>query len=128
MIDLRPTVVFADDSLPMLEAACAILRPTYNVVKLATNGQEAVRWVMELHPDLAVLDICMPDMDGFAVARTLNQAGSSTRILFLTEIEDEDYIREARHISYGYVLKRRLASDLVAALASATTGSFFLSR
>lgn len=128
MIDLRPTVVFADDSVPMLEAACSILRPKYNVVKLVTNGQEAVRWVMELSPDLAVFDICMPDMDGFAAARLLNQAGSRTRVLFLTEIEDEDYIQEARLISYGYVLKRRLASDLVAALASATTGLFFLSR
>jgi len=67
-------------------------------------------------------------MDGLAAARALHQAGSSTRILFLTEIEDEDYLQEARLIAYGYVLKRRLASDLVAALASAKTGDFFLSR
>lgn len=128
MIDWRPTVVFADDNLKMLGAACALLEPTYNVVKLATGGKEAVRWVMKLQPDLAVLDICMPDMNGLAAARTLNQAGTKTRILFLTEIEDEDYIREARLIAYGYVLKRRLACDLVPALASASAGSFFLSQ
>lgn len=128
MIDLRPTVVFADDHLSMLEAACALLEPAYNVVKLTTSGREAVQWVMKLRPDLAVLDICMPDLDGLAAARALNRAGTNTRILFLTEIEDEDYIREARLLAYGYVLKRRLACDLVAALASASSGSFFLSR
>jgi len=112
----------------MLGIACALLEPTYNVVKFATSGREAVRWVIELRPDFAVLDICMPDMDGFAAARSLNQAGTSTRILFLTEIEDEDYVREARLIAHGYVLKRRMACDLVPALASATAGSFFLSH
>jgi DNA-binding NarL/FixJ family response regulator len=128
LIDSRPTVVFADDHLPVLEAARALLQPTYNITKLTTNGKEAVQWVIKLRPDLAVFDICMPDMDGFSAARALSQAGIKTRILFLTEIEDEDYIREARLLSYGYVLKRRMACDLIPALASASSGSFFLSR
>ncbi len=127
MSDSRPTVVFADDHLLTLEAACALLKFGYNVVKVTTSGKEAVQWVMKLHPDLAVFDICMPDMDGLAAARALNQIGTNTRILFLGETEDEDYIREARHLAYGYVLKRRLACDLVPALASAASGSFFLS-
>ena len=128
MIDSRPTVVFADDHLQVLETARALLQPTYNVAKLITSGEQAVQWIIKLRPDLAVLDICMPDVDGFSAARTINQAGTNTRILLLTELEDEDYIREARLLSYGYVLKRRLASDLVPALISASSGTFFLSR
>ncbi len=128
MSDSRPTIVFADDHLPMLAAACALLQPAYNVVKLATSGKDAVEWVIKLQPDLAIFDICMADLDGFAAARALNQAGVVTRVLFLTEIEDEDYIREARLVAYGYVLKRRLASDLLPALVSATAGSFFVSE
>ena len=128
MSDSRPTIVFADDHLPMRSAACTLLQPAYNVLKLATSGKEAVEWVIKLRPDFAVFDICMADLDGFAAARALNQAGAPTRVLFLTEIEDEDYVREARHIAYGYVLKRRLASDLLPALVSATAGSFFLSQ
>jgi DNA-binding NarL/FixJ family response regulator len=126
--DLRQTVVFADDHLGILEAACALLQPAYNVVGLPTGGKEAVQWIMKLRPDLAVLDICMPDIDGFAAARTLNLAGTRTRILFVTEIEDEDYIREARVLAYGFVLKRRLALDLVPALSSASVGMFYLSE
>jgi DNA-binding NarL/FixJ family response regulator len=128
VIDCRPTVVFADDSHMMLEAACALLQPTYNIVKLATNGREAVLWVMKLRPDLAVLDICLPEIDGIAAARKLIEAGTSTRIVLISPIRDEDYIHEARLIAHGYVLKRRLASDLAPALASATAGSFFLSQ
>lgn len=128
MLDSRHTVVFADDHLPMLQAACALLEPTYNVVRSTTSGKEAVQWVIKLRPDLAVLDICMPDLDGLAAARELNRAGMNTRILFLAEMEDEDYVREARLLAYGYVLKRRLACDLLPALASAASGSFFLSR
>ena len=128
LIDCRPTVVFADDSLIMLEAACALLRPTHNVVKLVTDGKEAVLWVMKLRPDLAVLDICLPEIDGIAAARKLNEAGTSTRVILIAPIKDDDYIHEARLIAHGYVLKRRLASDLVPALASAIAGSFFLSQ
>jgi DNA-binding NarL/FixJ family response regulator len=126
--DSRQTIVFADDHLGILEAAYALLQPAYNVVRAATGGKEAVHWIMNLRPDLAVLDICMPDLDGFAAARTLNLAGTRTRILFVTEIEDEDYIREARILVYGFVLKRRLALDLVPALSSASAGTFFLSE
>jgi DNA-binding NarL/FixJ family response regulator len=128
LIDCRPTVVFADDSLRMLEAGCALLRPTYHVVKLATDGKQAVLWVMKLQPDLAVLDICLPEMDGIAAARKLNEAGTNTRVILIAQIKDDDYIREARLIAHGFVLKRRLASDLVPALASAAAGSFFMSQ
>ena len=124
----RPTVVFADDNLKVTELACALLSSTYRVLKVASDGEEAVRWICELTPDFAILDISMPKIDGIRVARELQRAGISTRIIFLTLIEDEDYVQEARLIGHGYVLKRRLSSDLIPALASAQNNSFFCSR
>jgi DNA-binding NarL/FixJ family response regulator len=128
LTDCRPTVVFADDNLRVTEAACTLLSSAYEIVRVAADGEEAVRWIQELKPDFAVLDISMPKVDGIAVARQLRQSGSSTRVVFVTLIDDEDYIQEARLVGHGYVLKRRLAFDLLIALASARDGSFFCSK
>jgi DNA-binding NarL/FixJ family response regulator len=128
LIDNRPTVVFADDNDKVIETACALLSSTYKVVKVAADGEDAVRWICELEPDFAVLDISMPKMDGIRVARRLLQAGISTRVVFVTLIDDEDYVQEAKLVGHGYVLKRRLSFDLLKALACARAGSFFCSR
>jgi DNA-binding NarL/FixJ family response regulator len=126
--DSRPTVVFADDNHKVTEAACTILTPAYKVVSLAADGEEAVRSIRELEPDFAVLDISMPKMDGISVARKLQQTGSKTLVVFVTLIDDEDYMEEARSVGHGYVLKRRLSFDLLKALASARNGMFFCSQ
>jgi DNA-binding NarL/FixJ family response regulator len=128
LTDYRPTVVFADDNIRVTEAACTILGSAYEIVRVVADGEEAVRWIRELEPDFAVLDISMPKVDGITVARQLRQAGSSTRVVFVTLIEDDDYMEEARLVGHGYVLKRRLAFDLLIALASARDGSFFCSQ
>jgi DNA-binding NarL/FixJ family response regulator len=124
----RPTVVFADDNLKVIDIACALLSATYRIVKVAVDGEEAVRCIRELKPDFAVLYISMPKMDGIKVARQLQLAGLSTRVIFVTVIEDEDYLQEAQLVGYGYVLKRRLTLDLLRALASARDGLFYSSR
>jgi DNA-binding NarL/FixJ family response regulator len=128
LTNFRPTVVFADDNIRVTEAACALLSSAYEIVRVASDGEEAVRWIRELEPDFAVLDISMPKIDGITVARKLKQSGSSTRVVFVTVIDDEDYMQEARLVGHGYVLKHRLALDLFIALAWARDGSFFCSR
>jgi CheY-like chemotaxis protein len=124
----RPTVVFADDSHKVIDVACALLGAEYCVVKVAVDGEEAVRWICELRPDFAVLDISMPKLDGIGVARYLRRSGIRTRVVFVTLIEDEDYLEEAQLVGHGYVLKRRMASDLLPALAHARDGLFFCSQ
>jgi DNA-binding NarL/FixJ family response regulator len=124
----RPTVIFADDNLKVTEIACTLLSAAYTVIRVAVDGEEAVRSICELKPDFAVLDISMPKIDGIRVARQLRQAGLCTRVIFLTLIDDEDYLQEAQSISYGYVLKRRLTLDLLGALKSARDGLFYCSR
>src|ERR1700679_2662932 len=86
----RPTVIFADDNLKVREIACTLLSATYTVVKVAVDGEEAVRSICELQPDFAVLDHSMPKMDGIRVARQLRQAGLCTKVAFVTLTVDED--------------------------------------
>jgi len=128
LTESRPTVVFADDNLKVTEVACALLNPAYEVVKVAADGEEAIRSILELEPDVAVLDISMPKMDAITVARQLQRVHSNTRVVFLTLINDDDYIQVAKSVGHGYVLKRRLSSDLLTALTSARDGSFFCSQ
>jgi DNA-binding NarL/FixJ family response regulator len=125
VIDHRPTIVLADSSLKVLSAACALIEPSYSVLKMTTMAEEAVSWAMKLSPDLAVIEICMPKMSGIAAARMLNLAGIRTRIVLTADIPDDDYLREARAVALGYVLKRRLAIDLVPALEAAVQGLGF---
>ncbi|WP_158791759.1 response regulator transcription factor [Granulicella sp. L60] len=123
----RPTVVFADDNAKVIQTACTLLDSAYNLLKVAVDGEEAIRCIRELKPDFAVLDISMPKINGIAVARQLYEAGCTTRVVFVTLIDDEDYMREARLVGYGYVLKRRMSFDLLTALSSARDGVFFCS-
>lgn len=125
MPDNRPTVVFADDNVKVTQIACTLLNSAYKVIRVAVDGEEAVRCIRELKPDFAVLDISMPKLDGIAVARQLSESGSNTLVVFVTLIDDDDYVREARSVGHGYVLKRRLALDLLTALSYAGQGRFF---
>jgi len=128
LIDNRPTVVFADDNAKVVAIACSLLNSTYRVVRVAADGEEAARCIQALKPDFAILDISMPKLDGITVARQLHESGSSTLVIFVTLIEDEDYMQEARLVAHGYVLKRRITFDLLSALSSARQGQFFCSH
>lgn len=125
---MRPTMVLASDSPAVVEAVSSMMRPAYNIIQVAVTGPDALSKILGLRPNLAIVDMCMPELDGIAVARKLSRAGSNTRIVLLTQFEDEDYIAEARAIAYGYVFKRRLHTDLPLAVESAISGAFFLSH
>jgi DNA-binding NarL/FixJ family response regulator len=128
LIDSRPTIVFADDNAKVARVACSLLDSAYKVVKVAADGEEAARSIRDLKPDFAVLDISMPKIDGITLARQLHESGSNTLVVFVTLIDDEDYMREARLVGQGYVLKRRLSFDLLTALSAARNGQFFCSH
>jgi DNA-binding NarL/FixJ family response regulator len=123
-----PTVVLADDSPLVIETLLALLRPHYNVVRIAKDGQDALSWIAKLRPDLAILDFCTPVLNGITVARKLKHAGISTRVILISQIEDDDYIEEARDIVHGFVFKRRILNDLPLALAAAARDCFYVSR
>jgi len=116
----RIRVLLADDHEAMLDRVTRLLATEFNVVGTATDGQQALDAARELKPDVLVLDISMPVMNGIETARRLTEAGAKTRIVFLTVHDDPDFAREALEAgAQGYVVKQRIASDLVAAIKKA---------
>ncbi len=123
----RIRVVLADDHEAMLERVAGLLRTECDVVGTVTDGQQALEAARELKPDVLVLDISMPVINGIETAHRLREAGDQTRIVFLTVHDDADFAREAMAAgALGYVIKQRIASDLVTAIKDAHIGRSFL--
>jgi DNA-binding NarL/FixJ family response regulator len=128
MADARPTVVVADDHARLLEEISKLLTPEYNILANVSNGLMAVDAVRRFNPDIAVLDIAMPELDGLGAAREMRQSSCGTKIVFLTLYEDEDYISAALETGVlGYVLKCFMHSDLIPAIENALAGNVFIS-
>ena len=125
-----PKVLLVDDSEQTLARATTVLSAGHGcvVVGTATNGCQALEAAAALNPDVVVLDISMPDMNGFELAQGLAAAGSTARLVFLTVHEEEELILAARNAgAMGYVVKTRLASDLGLAVREAHAGRAFQS-
>jgi len=124
----RPTVVIADDHVGILERISGLLMADYDIVATVTNGRKAVEAVAQFSPDIAVLDIAMPELDGLGAAREVKQMWCNTRIIFLTVHADKDYVHAALETgASGYVLKSCMQSDLIHAIRHALAGHVFVS-
>jgi DNA-binding NarL/FixJ family response regulator len=125
-MSLRPRILLADDHDGIRETAQRLLRTEFEVVGAVSNGRAAVDATLTLAPDLVVLDIMMPEMDGFQAAREMRRRGSQTRVIFLTLQWDEGYVAAAQESGgLAYVLKSRMSSDLIPAVSNALAGSPF---
>jgi two-component system, NarL family, nitrate/nitrite response regulator NarL len=122
------TAVLADDHAAVLENVSRCLSTICEVVAAVRDGSAAVEAIIRLRPDIAVLDIAMPELDGIGVAREVKLKGSHTKVVFLTVQEDEDYISAALESgALGYVLKGRMRLDLPQAIEHAVAGVIFVS-
>jgi DNA-binding NarL/FixJ family response regulator len=122
-----PTVVIADDNREMLKALASLLQPSYRIVFQAEDGGGALRAIQTHQPELAILDISMPVMNGLEVARQLRAAHSPTKVVFFTLLTSIEFIEEARRCANGFVNKLSLSRDLYLALDAALRGEFFVS-
>lgn len=123
-----PRVFLADDLQDIGERVKELLKKDFDIVGSAQNGQEAIQAATVLNPDLLVLDISMPGLDGIQVASRLRESGCKSKVVFLTMHEDRDYVEAAFSVgALGYVVKSRIASDLIPALQSALRGQKFTS-
>jgi DNA-binding NarL/FixJ family response regulator len=123
----RPRVLLVDDHRSMLDRVSAMLADDFDIAGLATDGSQAVDVAHRVAPDVIVLDVNMPGLDGFRTKRALEQAGSRAPVVFLSMVDADDHIDEAfRCGGRGYVLKSRVASDLAGALDQVLHGRVFV--
>jgi len=121
-------VFLVDDNGDVLTDLRDELSHEFQIAGTAENGEEAVREVLRLDPDVLVLDLNMPVMNGLQVASLVHEKHQRTKILFLTIHEEPEYISAAFSAgACGYVTKRRLASDLPLAIREVFDGRNFLS-
>ena len=124
----RPRVLLADDHPAILALTAAVLAGECLVVGTVGNGCELLAEAERLHPDLIVLDITMPGLDGIEAARQLRRSPRPARLVFLTVHEDADFARAALDAGgLGYVVKARLATDLLPAIRAALADCRFIS-
>jgi DNA-binding NarL/FixJ family response regulator len=122
-------VVLADDHLEIIAKVRGVLGEEFEVVESVGNGDQAVKAVLALDPDVLVTDISMPLLNGLQAARRIQNANSRVKIIFLTIHEDRDFIAAAFSAgAMGYVTKRRLSVDLVVAIQEVLKGHTFVSN
>lgn len=122
-------IVLADDHVLVRQGLKSLLeREGYQVVAEASDGQEAVRHVESLQPDIAIMDISMPTLNGVNAAREMSGSSPRTKTILLTQHDESQYIREALEAGVrGYVLKNQVASDLLLAIRQVSRGQVYLS-
>jgi len=121
-------IFIADDQEEMLNTIANTLKDEFQVVGFAGNGRELLERVPLLKPEIVVLDIFMPLVNGIEAAFRLKAAGCSAGMVFVTVNEDKDFVEAAMAVgARGYVLKPHLATDLVPAVQSALRDGVFLS-
>lgn len=122
-------ILLADDHEPILSQVSALLKDEFEVVAAVNNGRDALREVQRLDPDVLVLDISMPVLDGLQAATRLKSMPVRTKVVFLTVHEDEDYIAAAFAAgASGYVIKSNVTTDLVRAIHDVLHGRSYVSK
>lgn len=129
MMPPRLRVFIADDHPVVLAGMKALLTADagLEVVGEARDGRTALRLAVELKPDVAVLDLSMPGLNGVEIARQLSEDCPTCKVLALTVHEDGAYLRQLLEVgAVGYVLKRSAADELLRALHVVATGGVYL--
>jgi DNA-binding NarL/FixJ family response regulator len=117
-LDHTPTVVIVDDH-PSFRAVAQMVLETdgFAVVGTASDGESGVAATLRLSPDLVLLDVELPDIDGFAVAERLRRAGSTSQIVLASSRDGSDFgSRVAESGARGFVTKAELTGDAIRAL------------
>lgn len=122
-------ILIADDHGVMRAGLRAVLEDEtgYEVVGEAVNGEEAIQLAAELLPDIVLLDIGLPSVDGIEATRRIRKISPQVRVLILTVYEEERLLREAiRAGASGYIIKRAVEEELIAGIQAVSRGDMYI--
>jgi DNA-binding NarL/FixJ family response regulator len=123
----NPRVLLADDHRVVAEGLRGLLEPQFEVVGIVADGRELLAAVKALDPDVVVLDVSMPALNGIDAARILRDARSRAKIVFLTMHREVAYAARALDAgASGFVLKHSAPSELVTAIEEALKGRTYI--
>jgi DNA-binding NarL/FixJ family response regulator len=125
----KTRITLSDDHPIMLAGLRNLIEaePDFELVGEATNGTAALKLIREQKPDVAILDISMPELNGIMVARKLAEEMPQVKLMVLTLHEDRAYLRQALDVGVrGYVLKRSAAENLVQAIRAVVVGGLYV--
>src|SRR3954471_25035084 len=123
----RPRVLLADDHWLVREAFAQLLEPGCDVVGAVPDGRALLAAARELRPDIVVLDIAMPSLNGLDAARQLLRLMPEVKVIFLTVSEDPDLAAEAfRAGASGFLLKNSAASELIKCIQEVSQGRSYV--
>lgn len=124
----KARLVIADDHSIVLEAYRQLLEPEYTVVGTASNGMELLEIAPRLSPNIILLDISMPILNGLDVARQLKAAVPQAKLIFVTMMSEPFYITQAFAMgASAYVLKQSASTELLSALSAALKNQRYVS-
>ena len=122
----RTRVLIVDDQKLFAESLRYVLQyraEDLEIVGLASSGREALEMVRSLHPDIVLMDVRMPEMDGVQATRVLHEMHPGVKILMLSTFQDDDYVRQAmRHGAVGYLLKNIAPDEVARAIRAVMAG------
>ncbi len=128
LMKIRKRILVADDHAGMQQRVSNLLESQFEVVAIVNDGLAAIEATARLKPDLVLLDVLMPQMDGIRAAQELKRKGCKAKVVFLSVQQDAEYVDAAFESgAMGYVFKSRMHSDLVWALDRALAGEVFVS-
>lgn len=122
-------ILLVDDHAIFRDSICALLGlgEDFEIVGEASEGNESIKKTQELAPDVILMDIAMPGMDGLEATRRINEENSGVKVLALTQYDNKEYVLSAiKAGAAGYIPKRALGSELVSAIRAVHKGDSFL--
>lgn len=123
----KTRILLADDHRLVAEGLRSLLTPHFDVVGIVADGRELLEAAVTLAPDVVVLDISMPSLNGIEAVRRLRQAGSTAKVVFLTMHREVTYaVRALEAGASGFVLKHSAASELITAIHEALKGGTYI--
>ncbi len=123
----RPRVLLADDHTMILAGLCSLLESDFDLVGTVEDGRALIDAAVQLKPDIIMMDISMPLLNGIEAARQLQKSVPQSKIIFLTMHGDIAYVREAfRAGASGYLIKRSAATELITAIHEVLKGRTYV--